>query len=189
ELRAVENARQLDTQVERMDDIVRYQLKRAAMSGGTSLGNAPIQVNAALEPLRTTLRKVYTNKDLSIEFSIDANAYFSGDQGDLMEIAGNLLDNACKWCRQQVKLSAQPLITPGMRREGLVLSVDDDGPGINPSERVHVLERGARLDERVTGQGIGLSVVQELAALSGGSIEIDQSSLGGARVTVRLPAA
>ncbi|MBC7983198.1 MAG: hypothetical protein H7Y02_05015, partial [Candidatus Obscuribacterales bacterium] len=93
ELRAVENARQLDTQVERMDDIVRYQLKRAAMSGGTSLGNAPIQVSAALEPLRAALRKVYTNKDLSIEFSIDARAYFSGDQGDLMEIAGNLLDN------------------------------------------------------------------------------------------------
>jgi signal transduction histidine kinase len=105
-----------------------------------------------------------------------------------MEIMGNLLDNACKWCRTQVKVTASPLVTPGTRREGLLLMVEDDGPGIANEQRDHVLKRGARLDERVSGQGIGLSVVQEVAQLSGGSVEIDTSSLGGAKITVRLPA-
>jgi two-component system sensor histidine kinase PhoQ len=171
-----------------MDDIVRYQLKRASMSGGTGLGSAPIEVSGELAALRETLLKVYADKHLSLQVEADTEARFIGDDGDLMEIAGNLLDNACKWCKSQVKVTAKPLASPGSRREGLLLSVEDDGPGISPEQREHVLKRGARLDERVSGQGIGLSVVQELAQLSGGSIAIDASSLGGCKITIRLPA-
>jgi two-component system sensor histidine kinase PhoQ len=179
---------QLQEQITRMDEIVSYQLKRAAMSGGSGLGHAPIEVAGVIEPLCATLLKVYADKGPRIEMQLDHSARYIGDQGDLMEIAGNLLDNACKWCRTQVKLTAATLVTPGTRREGLLLIVEDDGPGIANEQRDHVLKRGARLDERVSGQGIGLSVVQEVAQLSGGSVEIDTSSLGGAKITVRLPA-
>jgi two-component system sensor histidine kinase PhoQ len=186
--RSLADSPQLQEQISRMDDIVRYQLKRASMSGGTGLGSAPIEVSGVLTALRETLLKVYADKHLSLQVEADTAARFIGDDGDLMEIAGNLLDNACKWCKSQVKVTAKPLASPGSRREGLLLSVEDDGPGISPEQREHVLKRGARLDERVSGQGIGLSVVQELAQLSGGSIAIDASSLGGCKITIRLPA-
>ena len=186
--RSLATTPQLQEQITRMDDIVSYQLKRAAMSGGTGLGTAPIEVKGVFEALRSTLLKVYADKRLDLQLVVDVDARFVGDQGDLMEIAGNLLDNACKWCRKQVKFVAQPLRAPGTRREGLLLIVEDDGPGIAPEKREHVLKRGARLDEQVSGQGIGLSVVQELAQLSGGDVTIDDSSLGGARISVRLPA-
>jgi two-component system sensor histidine kinase PhoQ len=186
--RSLANTAQLQDQITRMDEIVSYQLKRAAMSGGTTLGSAPIEVAGVFESLRVTLQKVYADKRIDILLQVDPNARYVGDQGDLLEIAGNILDNACKWCGTQVQMTATPLITPGTRREGLQLVVEDDGPGIEVEQRKRVLERGARLDERVSGQGIGLSVVQEVAQLSGGSVDIDTSSLGGAKITVRLPA-
>jgi two-component system sensor histidine kinase PhoQ len=186
--RSLAESAHLQEQITRMDDIVNYQLKRAAMSGGTGLGSAPIEVKGVIDALRSTLLKVYADKQLDLQVDVDPAARFIGDQGDLMEIAGNLLDNACKFCRKQVRFAAQPLISPGTRREGLLIVVEDDGPGIALDQREHVLKRGARLDERVSGQGIGLSVVQEIAQLSGGNVEIDTSSLGGAKITVRLPA-
>jgi two-component system sensor histidine kinase PhoQ len=186
--RSLADTSQLQDQITRMDEIVGYQLKRAAMSGGAGLGSAPIEVAGVFESLRATLQKVYADKRIDIQVQVDSNTRYIGDQGDLLEIAGNILDNACKWCRTQVKLTATPLVKPGTRREGLLLVVEDDGPGIEVEQRMRVLERGARLDERVSGQGIGLSVVQEVAQLSGGSVDIDTSSLGGAKITVRLPA-
>lgn len=186
--RSLTNTPQLQEQITRMDEIVSYQLKRAALSGGTGLGSAPIEVKAAIDALRDTLLKVYADKNIHLQADVDPSARYIGDQGDLMEIAGNLLDNACKFCRQRVRISAHPLTTPGTRREGLMIVVEDDGPGITPEQREHVLKRGARLDERVSGQGIGLSVVQELVQLSGGGVEIDTSPLGGSKITVRLPA-
>src|SRR5690606_26560118 len=108
---------------------------------------------------------------------------------DLTEIAGNLLDNAFKWARSRVRLIAKPLVTPGARREGLRLIVEDDGPGIPVGERANVLDRGTRLDERISGQGIGLSIVRELVQLSGGSMVIGDAALGGARIEVTLPVA
>jgi signal transduction histidine kinase len=113
---------------------------------------------------------------------------FTGDREDLTEVAGNLLDNAFKWSRGKVRMTAHPISDPTARRDGLRLVVEDDGPGIPVDERAHVLERGARLDERVSGQGIGLSVVRELAQLNGGTIAIDESPLGGAFIEIRFPA-
>jgi two-component system sensor histidine kinase PhoQ len=111
---------------------------------------------------------------------------FFGDREDLTEIAGNLLDNAFKWARTQVRLTAERIPSTAGRRDGIRLIVEDDGPGIPVSERARVLERGARLDERVSGQGIGLSVVRELVGLNHGEISVDNSALGGARIEVRL---
>ncbi len=180
-------ARQLDEQVGRMDDIVNYQLKRAAASGGTGLGSAPVDVRATLEGLRGALLKVYADRALICELSVTEGLLFTGDREDLTEIGGNLLDNAFKWTRSRVRVTAERLTRTTARRDGLLLTIEDDGPGIPESDRARVLERGARLDERVSGQGIGLSVVRELVELNGGAITIEQSSLGGARIEVRLP--
>lgn len=180
-------AQQLDEQVSRMDDIVKYQLKRAAASGGTGLGTAPVDVRDNLESLRSALLKVYADRGIQCELRVDDGCVFFGDREDLTEIAGNLLDNAFKWARSKVRLRGERVSSPTARRDGLKLIVEDDGPGVPPDQRVHVLARGARLDERVSGQGIGLSVVRELVALNGGSVTIEDSTLGGARVEVVLP--
>jgi two-component system, OmpR family, sensor histidine kinase PhoQ len=181
-------AKQLDEQVGRMDDIVKYQLKRAAASGGTGLGLAPVDVGQALDALRGALMKVYIERNLICTLSVEPNALFFGDREDLTEIAGNMLDNAFKWARREIRLTASRLTSPGARRDGLLMIFEDDGPGIPDAQRSHVLERGARLDERVSGQGIGLSVVRELVGLNGGTITIESSAeLGGARIEVRLP--
>jgi len=190
ELKSVNAARELDEQVGRMDDSVGYQLKRAAAaaSAGTGLGTAPVDVIEVLQQLRAALLKVHASRDLECRLDITSGSKYLGDRGDMMEVSGNLLDNAFKWCRHTIQVTVRPLTTPNTRREGLLLIVEDDGPGIAEEERVHVLERGARLDERVTGQGIGLSVVKEIAQANGGSVSIGTSQLGGARVEVRLPA-
>ncbi|MET0657738.1 MAG: ATP-binding protein [Steroidobacteraceae bacterium] len=178
--------RQLDEQVGRMDDIVKYQLRRAAASGGTGLGTAPTDVRAALEGLRGALLKVYVERGLTCELTVGEGVSFTGDREDLTEIAGNLLDNSFKWARSVVRITADRIVSPSARRDGLRLVIEDDGPGIPLDKRAKVLERGARLDERVAGQGIGLSVVRELVELNGGTIDIDSSALGGARIEVKI---
>ncbi len=180
-------ARQLDEQVARMDDIVKYQLKRAAASGGTGLGLAPVDVKSALEALRGALLKVYLDRGISCDLHVEEGCLYFGDREDLTEMAGNLMDNAFKWARTQVRFTARRLSDSTKRREGLQLVVEDDGPGIPTAERARVLDRGARLDERVSGQGIGLSVVREVAKLNGGTITIGESQLGGALIEVLLP--
>ena len=189
QVRALPVARQLDEQVSRMDDIVKYQLRRAAVSGGTGLGSAPVNVRENLESLRSALLKVYADRGIECTLEVDGGCVFFGDREDLTEMAGNLLDNAFKWACSKVHVRAERLTAPKARRDGLKLIVEDDGPGVPPEQRSHVLARGTRLDERVSGQGIGLSVVRELAGLNGGSVTIDESPFGGARVEVMLPPA
>jgi two-component system sensor histidine kinase PhoQ len=179
-------SRQLDEQVGRMDDIVKYQLRRAAASGGTGLGTAPTDVRDAMEALRGALLKVYVERGLTCELTVAEGCTFMGDREDLTEIAGNLLDNSFKWARTTVRITADRIVSPAARRDGLRLVIEDDGPGIPLESRARVLERGARLDERVAGQGIGLSVVRELVELNGGVIDIDESALGGARIEVKI---
>jgi two-component system sensor histidine kinase PhoQ len=178
--------RQLDEQVQRMDDIVKYQLRRAAASGGTGLGTAPVNVREVLEGLRSALLKVYAERGLKCELTVGQGCAFNGDREDLTEIAGNLLDNAFKWAGTTVRVTADRIVSPSARRDGMRLVIEDDGPGIPVDARAKVLERGARLDERVAGQGIGLSVVRELVELNGGTIDIDESALGGARIEVKV---
>jgi two-component system sensor histidine kinase PhoQ len=122
------------------------------------------------------------------EFDIDPEARFHGEPGDLQELLGNLIENAFKWARSRVLLTVKPGETAPNRRPGLLLAVDDDGPGI-PDERVPmVLQRGVRGDERVHGHGIGLSIVQDIIRSYRGELRVGRSTeLGGARFEVRLP--
>jgi len=167
-------------QLERMERIVAYQLQRAATSGRTVL-TAPIPLAPVVQRLGTTLAKVYPERDLAFESDVPEGLKFRGNEGDLMELLGNLLDNAWKHGGSRVRVEARGIV------DGLELCVCDDGPGIPPDQVPTILTRGGRLDEQVPGQGIGLAVVADIVAAYEGRIEIDQGPLGGARVCVTLP--
>jgi len=176
-----------DQDLRRMNNLVSYQLARAA-SSGHKLFSAPLPIESNAEEIVRGLEKVYASKGVLCEFDIDDGARFHGEPGDLQELLGNLLENAFKWANRRVLLTAKPFSAPGMRRAGLVLSVDDDGPGIAPDDIAKVLQRGVRGDERVQGHGIGLSIVQDLIKDYRGELQVKRSpELGGARFEVKLP--
>ena len=173
-------------QVGRMDQIVAYQLSRAAASGHTTFA-APIPLEPPAEEIVASLEKVYAERRILCEFDIDPQARFYGEQGDLLELLGNLLENAFKWARTRVLLSAR--VRPGRdkRRGGLEVTIEDDGPGIDDGQVEHLLQRGVRGDERVQGHGLGLAIVQDLVKAYRGSLEVSRSSaLGGAAFTLRF---
>lgn len=174
-------------QVVRMDEIVAYQLARAAKSGHQTYA-APLLVLIHAEEIALTLEKVYARKGALAEFDVDPKSCYHGEKGDLLELLGNLMDNAFKWCHSRVLLTARPIVHPRSRRPGLLLRVEDDGPGIPDEQISQVLKRGVRGDERVQGHGIGLSIVGELVASYGGELKVGRSEqLGGAQFEVVLP--
>jgi len=183
---------EMSEQVDRMQDIVQHQLRRAT-TGSLAPGVAWTPVLPVLDDVLGALRKVYAERGLTLTRLgdggglPDAELACPMDRGDLLELVGNLADNACKFARARVAVSLAPWSEPGWRRPGVRLSVEDDGPGVDPAQRERILQRGVRLDERVAGQGIGLSMVADIASAHGGSVAIDTSPLGGARFVVRLP--
>ena len=172
-------------QIGRMDEIVRYQLRKPAATAADNLVLGPVPVAQEVERLVNGLRKVYHDKQPVIEADVSPAASFRGDTGDFLELAGNLLDNACKWCKGRVSITVRPLADSG----GMCLTVDDDGPGIPEDAAETLLERGTRLDEATPGHGIGLAIVRDIAKSYGGSLTIGRSTLGGARFTVEVPPA
>jgi two-component system sensor histidine kinase PhoQ len=177
-------------QIERMDEIVRYQLRKpASASAADNLVLGPVPVAKEVERLVSGLRKVYHDKHPTIESEVAPDVTFRGDTGDFLELAGNLLDNACKWCKGRVAITVEPSSGPQGLRRGMRLAVDDDGPGIPEEAAEALLERGTRLDEATPGHGIGLAIVRDIAKSYGGTLTIGRSALGGARVTVDIPPA
>ncbi len=177
----------VDTQLRRMNDLVSYQLARAA-SGGHALFSAPLDVEPYAEALVQSLEKVYAGKGALCEFDIAPGVQFHGEPGDLQELLGNLLENAFKWAHSRVLLTVKPGETAPNRRPGLLIAVDDDGPGIAPDKVALVLQRGVRGDERVQGHGIGLAIVQDIIRGYRGTLDVGASEeLGGSRFEVRLP--
>lgn len=176
-----ESVRTLQEQVAQIDDTVRYQLQRAATVGRNAFA-PPVEVASMIERIAGSLRKVYHERHLEIETEVDATARFFGDQGDLMEVVGNLADNACKWAQGRVKVRAHPLaLRPGQRRHALEVVVEDDGPGMPAHLVEQALTRGGRLDETAEGHGIGLSVVRDVVETGyGGLLSIDSSPAGTA---------
>jgi len=179
-------ADRFNEQIDRMDEIVRYQLRKPASSQANKLGLSLVDVEQEVRRLIDGLNKVYHDKGPAIETDIDAAMRFRGDSGDFLEIAGNLLDNACKWCRGTVRVSIHPS-SGGKSDGGMILVVADDGPGIPAEAADALLQRGTRLDESTPGHGIGLAIVKEIAESYGGKLEINQSELGGAEFRVTIP--
>jgi two-component system sensor histidine kinase PhoQ len=172
-------------QLPRMDEIVRYQLQRASASGRSDVTRAQ-QVAPVVSKIVNTLHKVYRDKGVICNQELDDKAMFYGDQGDLMEFLGNLLENAFKYCETTVMVKVKcPEYEPGSRLP-LQIIIADDGSGIPESEWKRVLGRGERQDQKQQGQGIGLSVADDIIRLYGGELTINESELGGAEMRVNF---
>ncbi len=166
-------------QLERMEEIVAHQLSRAASRGGRPPGSTAAVAEVA-ERLVAALSKVYCDKGVAFELDVPAELTFRGDEGDLMEMLGNLLDNACKYGGGEVHFSARN------ESDALLITVADNGPGIPLERRDRILKRGTRADRSEPGQGIGLAVVLEMATGYGGELRITRSPTGGAQFELRF---
>ena len=167
-------------QVERMTRIIDYHLQRAATVGQAPLMGATL-VKPVVKRLMNSLSKVYADKKVHCDIAVENDPGIAVDENDLMELLGNLLDNAYKWC------SGEILVSVSYAAEHTVIQVEDDGPGIHVEQSNEVLLRGKRADQSVDGQGIGLALVSEVAHAYHGNIEISRSSLGGACITLTFP--
>ncbi|MBT3134206.1 ATP-binding protein [Alteromonas sp. ALT199] len=165
--------------LQQIDRIIKRQLKRA--SAGKSGWQQAIDVLPVLHKLADAMDKVYQDKALTIEFEMDDNIQFKGDETDFMELCGNLLDNACKAAQDRIVISAKT-------NEGwLTINVEDDGPGIPDDKKVLLLERGTRLDTYTEGHGIGMALATDLVSIYEGRMLIKDSVLGGARIVIQFP--
>ena len=172
--------RQTDTMRRRVD----HYLTRAQTAASAGVIGARIDARPVLDDLGRTLGKI--NRFRHLEVTVFANGdvpAFRGDRQDLEEMAGNLMENACKWATSRVCV-----IADGVNGE-LRLAIEDDGPGLPTDQRQKALARGGRLDETVQGSGLGLSIVQEISSLYGGSFTLEDSAMGGLRAVLTLPAA
>ena len=177
-----ELATTLYQQVERMQRQIDYHLARArATASSRTAPGLRCSVLPSVEGLVRTMRRLYVERELAIDADVSPAHEIRGRREDLDEMLGNLLDNACKWARSRVAISSS--IEDGQ----LVIAVDDDGPGLEPSLRARVLQRGVRADQQVQGSGLGLAIVSDLAELYGGSVTLETSPLGGTRARLQLP--
>jgi signal transduction histidine kinase len=176
ELRAqlLEQTAQLGARIER-------ELKRARLAGGAAAGRfVPAQ---EIPPLIEALRAMYRDKALEITCEIPPDVAYAGDRQDLLELIGNLLENACKWARSRVMLTAEA-------RDGLRILVEDDGPGCPPAQLPELAARGTRLDESTPGHGLGLAIARDIVDGYGGNLHLGRSErLGGFAACAWLPGA
>ena len=185
-------APQIGVEVDRMQGIIEHQMSRAATTGGTVIGQAPVPVLPIVQELRLTLLKVHGRKDLSIEMGVPPELQFLGDRADLTEALGNLIDNACKWCEHRVRIEGELLdglagVPAAPSRARIRLRIEDDGSGMPEALRANGPQRGLRADESTPGHGIGLAMVADMAELYGGELQLGSSPLGGARIDLVLP--
>ncbi len=182
-------ARKVGEQAEIMRDQVSLYLDRARMAARVGVIGRVTPVADVVEPLARALERINRERGIEIAVVCPPEARFQGEKHDLEEMLGNLLDNACKWARRRVHLTvvAQPASKGQARR--IVLTVEDDGPGLSADERARLGKRGLRLDETKPGSGLGLSIVTELAQSYHGSLALDASRHGGLAARLTLPSA
>lgn len=171
--------------LDEMKHLVATRLERAGRSARRTLA-APVAVAPQLKRVRESMRKVHSHKMIRDSVTLEDGLVFHGEERDLLELMGNLVDNAFKYGRGRVEISGGA-IGREEARPGLWLKVEDDGPGIDAAQREKLLQRGIRGDERVEGHGLGLAIVQELVTAYGGELVIGASELGGALVEVKIP--
>ena len=170
----------LAEQVGRMGHIVQHQLKRAATVGSRTLAE-PTAIRPLVEKISGALVKVYHSRRIAFDIDVAESLRLRADAGDLYELIGNLLDNACKYGESRVRFAAR------RDKREVLLTVEDDGPGF-PEDTSHLLERGIRADTRQEGQGLGLGAVKDIVEAYQGQLLLEKSALGGGRVVVRFVA-
>ncbi|MDP8916831.1 MAG: sensor histidine kinase [Pseudomonadota bacterium] len=173
-------------QAHAMRDHVDHHLRRARAAARVQGQGERTELAPVLEELTLTLERIFQDKNVAIDWDAPDDLAFLGERQDLLEIAGNVMENACKWARGRVRVRGAA--EPG-RADRLRIIVEDDGPGLPAERRAEVLQRGARLDESAPGSGLGLSIVDELARAYGGGVSLNAAAMGGLRVEVTLPRA
>jgi signal transduction histidine kinase len=174
-------------QADIMRDQVTRHLERARLAARLTVIGDVTEVPPVVSALARTMEKIYHDRGIAIDVEAPTPVRFKGEQPDLEEMVGNLVDNACKWARSRVSIEVMAE-TDGAQSVAHIL-VDDDGPGLDADQREQVTHRGQRMDETKPGSGLGLSIVVELAALYGGSLTLDTAPIGGLRAELVLPAA
>jgi two-component system sensor histidine kinase PhoQ len=169
----------LEEQLDRIQSTVTHQLTRSAASGPEVVGRSE-SLARIVQRLVRALQTAYRERSIHVEVDVPAGLRVRGDERDLMEMLGNVLENAFKYTHSAIRVSAS-------RATRLRVTIDDDGPGLAPALRAEVLNRGTRADEVQSGQGIGLAVVAELVQLYRGQLILEDSDLGGLRVRIDLP--
>jgi signal transduction histidine kinase len=168
-----------------MQDQVDHHLRRARAAARAAHGlGERTTVSEVLDEMAVMLERVFEDKGVEIDWRAPDDLAFLGERQDLQEIFGNLIENAAKWCRRRVRISAGPS-TPGQ----MIAVVEDDGPGLPADQRDTALKRGTRMDEDTPGTGLGLSIVDELTRAYGGRVTLADSDMGGLKVVLELPAA
>jgi signal transduction histidine kinase len=171
-------------QADAMRDHVDHHLRRARAAARSQAPRERTAVAPVLEELSHALERIFQDRAVTIDWRCPDGLYFQGERQDLLEILGNVLENACKYSIRRVKAEARPV---GSDRMNIV--IEDDGPGLPSERRAEVFKRGERLDENEPGSGLGLSIVDELARAYGGGAALSDSALGGLRVVLDLPRA
>lgn len=176
-------------QAQVMRDQISYYLDRAQMAARAGVIGRVTEVQPIAQSLQRALERIYRDKGVAITVDCEEGAKFQGEKQDLEEMLGNLADNACKWAASAVSISAK--VYPGEDRTGrrrLLITVEDDGPGLTAQQRQRIGKRGQRLDESMPGSGLGLSIVGDIAVSYSGRFDLDQSEMGGLKVNLDLPA-
>jgi signal transduction histidine kinase len=178
----IELASAISQQVERMRRQVDYHLAhaRASASGGNPAARCHVLTSA--DGLARTMMTIHADRVLAIDVHVPHDHFVRSQREDLDEMLGNLIDNACKWAKTRIEIGSTSTDA------SVVVTIDDDGPGLAEELRATVLQRGVRADEAAPGSGLGLAIVADLVELYGGSIALGSSPLGGLRATLRLPA-
>ena len=168
-------------QTETMKNQVDHHLRRArAAARGQAIGvSSP--VNETLEGLARTLDRIYRAKRIDFDIDLEPDLVFRGEKRDLEEMAGNLMDNACKWTKSAISVKAH------IEGDQFVIEVSDDGPGMAADQYKEAIKRGARLDEATPGSGFGLAIVDDLSRAYKGSLTLGKSDMGGLKSILELP--
>jgi signal transduction histidine kinase len=174
-------------ETEKMSNMVSTYLERARLAARTSVVGKKADATMILLRLTRVMQKIHPDVTLAFQRPDASLPWFRGDEADLEEIVGNLMDNACKWSKGQVGIRVSS--ERGPKGNQLLIRIDDNGPGLTDDEAQKVLRRGVRLDEKTPGTGLGLDIVKELVDVYGGSLDLKRSQLGGLLVELRLPAA
>ncbi len=174
-------------ETEKMSNMVSTYLERARLAARTSVVGKKADATMILLRLTRVMQKIHPDVTLAFQRPDASLPWFRGDEADLEEIAGNLMDNACKWSKGQVGIRVSS--ERGPKGNQLLIRIDDNGPGLTEDEAQKVLRRGVRLDEKTPGTGLGLDIVKELVDVYGGNLDLKRSQLGGLLVELRLPAA
>ncbi len=172
-------------QLDRMSEIIDYQLKRAAAAGKATMQSKRTAISPILRKTVASLQKVYADKQVETTLNCEEGIDFPSDKDDLYEILGNLIDNAFKLCKTRVNVNCYRQTNKHQKSE-LIIEIGDDGPGIGDEIRQEITHRGVRGDQQMPGQGIGLAVVQAIVRSYGGSMSIDNSPLGGALIRLTI---